>query len=148
LIYSSKIPASLFLHFYLTSPPPSPADWSASPDLIASLSVVPRPPTFNRTRTSTFISGQLPLTHALLPHFDTLNHTNVLPFLQKNLQWRAQKFDDSEVTNTTLGEAGAVSLMIVGRMVGGTANDDEFPVYGEWVREVDVTLGRGEWGLL
>lgn len=72
----------------------------------------------------------------------------VLPFLKTHLQWRAQKFDDAPVESRVLGDAGAISLRLVGRPVRGGKGADEFPDYGEWKREVDITLGKGEWGLL
>lgn len=144
----SKVPSSLFLHFYLTTPPASPADWSASPDLVASLSVLPPPPTANSTRAPSFVNGQLPLTAALLPFLKHVTPAEVLPFLKTHLQWRAQKFDDAPVESRVLGDAGAISLRLVGRPVRGGKGADEFPDYGEWKREVDITLGKGEWGLL
>jgi hypothetical protein len=149
--HSSKIQSSLFLHFYLTQPPADPSQWSNTESLVASLSLVTLPPTKNHTvNTVASVNGQLPLTHALLPYYSPNNLTadQVLPFLKENLQWRAQKFNDDEISNAEIGQWGGISARLVGRAVEPSANDTSFPVYGEWESLVNVTLGQGQWGLL
>ncbi|MCJ1391703.1 hypothetical protein MMC18_004568 [Xylographa bjoerkii] len=150
----SRIPTSLFLHFFLAAPPPSPGDWSSAPNLIASFPILisSSPAADTPTTHPRLTHGQLPLTHALIrfpaPPLPELSSRFVLPLLQTSLQWRAQRFDGSVVANEEVGGWEAVRATVVGRTVKAREADDQFPVYGPWEQWVDVGVGREEWGSL
>ncbi|MCJ1477585.1 hypothetical protein MMC13_006258 [Lambiella insularis] len=124
----SQISASLFLHFYVCTPPSSPSDWSSASSLVASFTILKGPSTGSPLPA---LHGQLPLTHSLSKlNLPDLRPDTVSPYLQQNLQWRAQTLDGSVVAPEIL--AGAIKYLVVARQVRARMQDDEFPVYGVW----------------
>ncbi|MCJ1407940.1 hypothetical protein MMC19_002011 [Ptychographa xylographoides] len=142
---TTRLTTALFIHFYLSLPPPDPAAWSSSPTLVASLPIFLRtlphvPPSISPHTSASahpdYTRGTIPLTHALLPRTTDLSPTNVIPFLHHHLQWRARRFDDSVVDAAELVATGAVVVQVVSRVVERSrkarSGGDDFPSYGEW----------------
>ncbi|MCJ1436170.1 hypothetical protein MMC27_005548 [Xylographa pallens] len=136
----SQLPTPLFLHFFLSTPPPSPQAWSAAPNLIASLPLLAAPvpaPSLSLSPTSPppspprIARGQLPLTHALLrlplAQLPDLAPPAVLPLLRTALQWRAQRADGGVVAN-----GSTVEVRVMGRPVQVGEGVERFPAYGAW----------------
>ncbi|MCJ1396995.1 hypothetical protein MMC11_000187 [Xylographa trunciseda] len=151
----SRIPASLFLHFFLAAPPSSPDDWSSAPTLVASIPILVPPslsPSRSTNTTPRLTHGQLPLTHALLrlpgPPLPELAPHSALPLLETALQWRARRFDGAVVANEDVGGWEAVRVKIVGRTVRAREAEDQFPAYGAWEEWVGVGVGERAWGML
>ena len=67
----------------------------------------------------------------------------VVPYLTKQLQWRVQLLDSTEVdAGCRELRQGGLGVFVVGRTVTDTECEDEFPVYGELVKYEGITRGK------
>lgn len=140
-ISRALLPGSIFVHLYLGHPNPDPKSWATSPSLIGTQSVLINPGP-GGAWPNYFYRGRVPLTHALLSNSDSLDPVDVLPLLERKLQFRCQRFDGSVVNATDLSLSGAITIEIAGRNVTQTPGIHEFPIYKPWKIMGKGTLGR------
>ncbi len=91
------------------------------------------------------IFGQIPLTRKLVELYNAgtipdLEVTTMRPYLKKNLHWRAQQYDQSEIA---LDKLKSLKVFVVNSVVQPPKNkDQDFPTYGDLVPVPEITDGK------
>jgi tyrosinase len=130
---------ALSIHYYLTTPPNSPAAWASDTTVVATQPIIIRPG--NHTAGSQAISGHSFLTFPLLPLSDDLSPEAIIPLLKSKLQWRARFRDGSVVDPKAINASGAIQVTVASHTVEQTPADDALPIYGDWIVHGSWNLG-------
>ncbi|KAI9806999.1 MAG: hypothetical protein M1833_002657 [Piccolia ochrophora] len=131
-----------FIHFFLGSFTDDAKQWSFDKNLVGTHASF----TIQNTTDAreAIVLGSFPLTRKLVAAaaskaIDSLDPEVVKPYLEKNLAWRVQTFDDRAVPTE---ELSSLKVYVVDQEVTNDNGRDQFPRYGKTTPHTDVTRGK------
>lgn len=132
---TSLLSDSVFVYFYISTPPSNPAIWESDPNVFAIM------PILVNDMSGTVTASQTVVSEALESLVADLNPSVVLPVLQSKLQWRATWSNGTAIPAEQMKAIGAVDILLTGQTVQQNANIEEFPTYGDVVLHAQAYLG-------
>jgi tyrosinase len=134
---------SFYIHIFIGDLPSDPASWLDSPSFVGTFVVFMDPSMANGQILN--IYGQIPLTRKLVELYNAgsiadLEVKTLRPYLKKNLHWRAQRYDQSEIP---LDNLKTLKVFVLNSVVKPPKNKDkDFPEYGTLQPVPDITAGK------
>ena len=133
---STQLTNPVQIHFFIGPVLPNSASWATAPNLLGTF------PAFSHT--DNIQVGQVAITDALGNARQILNLSpeKVIPFLNKNLNYRVENADGTVLDNSAVP---GLKIAIVGQTVEPPASADKFPAYGPFIEyaEATQTIARG-----
>ncbi|ERF74869.1 hypothetical protein EPUS_03253 [Endocarpon pusillum Z07020] len=135
---------SFYIHIFIGDVPADPAAWLESTASFVGTFVVFMDNAMDNGQELNIV-GQIPLTRKLVELYNAgtiadLEPRTLRPYLRKNLQWRAQRYDLSEIR---VQELRSLRVSVLNSRVEPPRNKDtDFPTYGELVPEPEITDGK------
>jgi tyrosinase len=136
---------SFYIHVFIGAVPSDPNSWltPSDPSFVGTF-VVFMDSAMNNGGTLN-IYGQIPLTRKLVELYNAgtipdLEVRTIRPYLKKNLSWRAQRYDGSEIP---LGSLRSLKVFVLNSVVKPPRDKDrDFPTYGKLEPVSDITDGK------
>ncbi|KAF3916617.1 Tyrosinase [Dactylellina cionopaga] len=149
---STALNGSYFVKFFLGKPARDPTKWTTQPEHVGDYSVFTHnhgpAPGIDALDMDTNVAGAVPLTDAMIQAFthtnlSSLNPTDAIPFLVKNLRWRV-----SDINGTVHKVRDVKGLQVAVYISLTTLPTEKQPwtVYGDWVKLTDITRKIGKDG--
>lgn len=136
---------SFFVHLFIGDVPSDPATWLDSTPSFVGTFVIFMDPAMANGNGGVDIFGQIPLTRKLVELYNAgtipdLEVRTLRPYLKKKLQWRAQRYDQSEIPIPSLK---SLKVSVLNSVVKPPKDKDrDFPSYGDLQPVPDITDGK------
>ena len=161
-VAKDAIEQAFFIHIFLGDFNPDPKLWSREPNLVGTHAIITPYVMHRHPNKTTIVTGQIPLTRRLRAHeqkglLDLANETATKEYVTSNLHWRVTtvsfmecvdrsveinaffQMDDKDVPRDQVSD---LKISVVTANVQAAKADDQFPVWGEFKVQTDVTNGR------
>lgn len=139
---TSKLVDSVFVYFYMTTPPVDAASWATDANALTILPILVNPASKDSNMANAGLTAsQAMITGNLFQYVSDLAPATALPALQDKLQWRATWANGSAISVEAMTALGAIDILLTGQTIEQTPAVTDFPIYGETVLHGNVTLG-------
>ena len=132
-----------YVHIFIGDVPEGPASWfSGVPSFVGTFAVFSNARMGGKIEPVVVNYGQVPLNRRLIELFnegeiDDLEVDTVTPYLADNLQWRAQRYDRTEIP---VEDLESLSVFVVSGVVDSSAS--AAPLFRELEAVPEITMGR------
>ncbi|GAM89119.1 hypothetical protein ANO11243_071540 [Dothideomycetidae sp. 11243] len=136
---TSELADSLFIYFYVTTPPTDSASWATDSSVLAITPIL-----VNHAagpNHGMIIGNQASVSGRLMAHVSDVDPSVALPALKANLQWRAAWANGSVISFEDMESFQAVNITLAGQTVQQPASITDFPEYGDLTTYGQVNLG-------
>ncbi|KAL8967389.1 MAG: hypothetical protein Q9183_002944 [Haloplaca sp. 2 TL-2023] len=143
-VAKDAIEQAFFIHIFLGDFNPDPKLWSREPNLVGTHSIITPYVMHRDPNKTTIVTGQIPLTRRLRADeqeglVKLANETATKEYVTSNLHWRVTTMDDKDVPRDQVAD---LKISVVTADVQAAEADDQFPVWGDFKVQTDVTNGR------